>query len=70
LDSGAIAVPILSRDRVLGCVNVTFTRSAMSPVEAAHQFLAEMRRTAGRIGAAAELAGPEAPVIRTSAVRR
>ncbi len=70
LDSGAIAVPILSRDRVLGCVNVTFTRSAMSPVEAAQQFLAEMRRTAGRIGAAAELARPEAPVIRTSAVRR
>jgi IclR family transcriptional regulator, mhp operon transcriptional activator len=53
LDSGAIAVPILCGDRILGCVNMTFTRSALSPAQAARQFLAEMQRTAKRIGAGA-----------------
>jgi IclR family transcriptional regulator, mhp operon transcriptional activator len=54
LDSGAIAVPILSQDRVLGCVNLTFARKSMSPAEAARQFLADMQATATRIGDGAE----------------
>ena len=50
VETGAIAVPIRSDERVLGCVNVTFIRRAMSPEEAAGRYLSPMQATADRIG--------------------
>jgi IclR family mhp operon transcriptional activator len=48
-ESGAIAVPILVGNRVLGCVNLTFATSALTPVEAAKKHLADLQSTAEEI---------------------
>jgi IclR family mhp operon transcriptional activator len=45
-DSGAIAVPIISGARVLGCVCLTFAARTLHPAEAAQLHLAAMHRTA------------------------
>lgn len=49
LDSGAIAVPICSGARVLGCVTITFSAKALRPAKAAAQYLAIMRDAAAQI---------------------
>jgi IclR family mhp operon transcriptional activator len=48
-ESGAIAVPILLGNRVLGCVNLTFAATALTPVEAAKKHLVDLQSTAGEI---------------------
>jgi IclR family transcriptional regulator, mhp operon transcriptional activator len=48
-ETGAIAVPILLDDRVIGCINMTFIASALRPEEAARQHLAAMVKSAKKI---------------------
>ena len=48
-ETGAIAVPIILRRRVLGCINLTFMASALDPREAARQHLAAMIEAAKSI---------------------
>lgn len=54
IETGAIAVPILSGDRILGCVNVTFIRRGMTPAKAAHRCLAAMWDAANEIARGAD----------------
>lgn len=54
LESGAIAVPILADDHVLGCVNMTFIRRSMTPLDAATKCLGPMQDAAARIVEGAE----------------
>lgn len=48
-ETGAIAVPILLEERVIGCINMTFIASALRPEEAARQHLAAIVRSAKKI---------------------
>jgi IclR family transcriptional regulator, mhp operon transcriptional activator len=48
-ESGAIAVPIVAGDRVLGCVNMTFMIAALTPDGAAKKHLLDLRNTADEI---------------------
>jgi IclR family transcriptional regulator, mhp operon transcriptional activator len=50
-ETGAIAVPIVVEDRVIGCINMTFIASALRPEEAARQHLAAMVKSAKKIAA-------------------
>jgi IclR family transcriptional regulator, mhp operon transcriptional activator len=50
-ETGAIAVPIVLEDRVIGCINMTFIASALRPEEAARQHLAAMLKSAKKIAA-------------------
>jgi IclR family transcriptional regulator, mhp operon transcriptional activator len=52
LDTGAIAVPIIRRGRVLGCITLTFMASALRPEEAARQYLGAMNNAAAQISGA------------------
>ncbi len=61
IETGAIAVPILLDERVIGCINMTFIASALRPEEAARQHLAAFVRSAKKIAAGVqqlETAGP------------
>jgi len=49
LETGAIAVPIVLRARVLGCINLTFMASALKPEEAARKYLKAMNAAATQI---------------------
>jgi IclR family transcriptional regulator, mhp operon transcriptional activator len=49
LETGAIAVPILLRARVLGCINLIFMSSALRPKEAARKYLRAMNDAATQI---------------------
>jgi IclR family transcriptional regulator, mhp operon transcriptional activator len=60
-ESGAIAVPILLRDRVLGCVTLTFSKRLSSLREIVAWALPAMRMTAHQI--ATGRAHPTNPVI-------
>ena len=59
IESGAIAVPILARDHVLGCVNMTFIRRSLDPAEAAKRYLGQMQDAAARIAEGAARLGSE-----------
>jgi IclR family transcriptional regulator, mhp operon transcriptional activator len=48
-ESGAIAVPILCGERILGCVNMTFMASTLTPEEAAKKYLVDLRESADAI---------------------
>ena len=48
-ESGAIAVPIVVGERVLGCINLTFIAKVLSPDQAAAKYLGQMRAAARRI---------------------
>jgi IclR family mhp operon transcriptional activator len=48
-ESGAIAVPIVSGDRIFGCVNMTFMSATLTPEEAARKHLADLREAADTI---------------------
>jgi IclR family transcriptional regulator, mhp operon transcriptional activator len=48
-ETGAIAVPILVGNRVLGCVNMTFAVTALTTDEAAKKHLLDLRNTADEI---------------------
>lgn len=48
----AIALPLLDQRRVIGAVNIVFFRAALSPAQAAAQFLAPLRATVTSIEAA------------------
>ena len=50
-ETGSIAVPIKSADRVIGCLNITFIASALSPKQAASRYLEAISRTARQIEA-------------------
>jgi len=50
-ETGAIAVPVVLGERVIGCINMTFIASALRPDEAARQHLAAMVRSAKKIAA-------------------
>lgn len=54
IETGAIAVPILCSDRVLGCVNITFIRRGMTPAKAADRCLAAMWEAADEIARGAD----------------
>lgn len=54
VETGAIAVPILCGERVLGCVNVTFIRRGMAAAKVAHQCLASMWEAANEIARGVE----------------
>ena len=47
--TGSIAVPILHKARVLGCINITFIASVLHPEMAAERYLASMQKAARRI---------------------
>ncbi len=53
----AIAVPITSARRVLGCINIVWPRRLMREREVARRHLTDLARTAERIARAAEEAG-------------
>lgn len=59
VESGAIAVPIVIAERVIGCVNMTFSRRAIRPEEAAARCLSAMQAAAARIAEGASR--PPAP---------
>lgn len=67
VETGAIAVPIQLANRVLGCVNITFTFKTMQPEEAARRYLADMQATARRIAEGADAllhaASPLGPIV-------
>ena len=48
-ETGAIAVPILVGERVVGCLNMTFIAAALSPQEAARQHLTSLNDAAKAI---------------------
>ncbi|WP_167760268.1 IclR family transcriptional regulator domain-containing protein [Paraburkholderia pallida] len=50
-ETGAIAVPIVLDERIIGCINMTFIASALRPEEAARQHLAAMLKSAKKIAA-------------------
>ncbi|EER58984.1 DNA-binding transcriptional activator MhpR, partial [Acidovorax delafieldii 2AN] len=47
---GAVAVPILSRDNLLGVLNLIFPKSAMSPSDLTGRFVPLLEQLAQRIG--------------------
>ena len=47
--TGAIAVPIMHGERVMGCLNISFIASALIPREAAARYLAQLRAAARKI---------------------
>lgn len=55
VESGAIAVPILAKERVMGCVNLTFIRRGMTPQSVADRCLNDLQRCAAEIAAGALL---------------
>jgi IclR family transcriptional regulator, mhp operon transcriptional activator len=59
LDTGAIAVPIMLRTRVLGCINLTFMASALAPQEAARRYLKALQNAATQIADAMPRLGKE-----------
>lgn len=62
-ETGAIAVPVVLADRVIGCINMTFIASALRPEEAARQHLAAMLKSAKKIAAGvAKLDGDASPM--------
>jgi IclR family mhp operon transcriptional activator len=56
--NSSIAVPIPLEGRTLGCLNVLFFTSAMTPTEAATKYLSLLRNAADEIGAAARKIAP------------
>lgn len=60
-ETGAIAVPILIDERVIGCINMTFIASALRPEEAARQHLAAIVRSARKIAAGVQRLETEEP---------
>ena len=59
-ETGAIAIPIVSNERVLGCINLTFIASVLTPEEAAAKHLGAMSDAAARIAEGVQrLGGPE-----------
>lgn len=57
VETGAIAVAVRGADRVLGCIGMTFIRSALTPAEAAERCLPAMLQTATDLAAAFEIEG-------------
>ena len=57
VESGAIAVPVLGANHVLGCVTMTFIRRSMTPADAADQCLVAMCDAARQIAAGAARMG-------------
>jgi IclR family mhp operon transcriptional activator len=51
METGSIAVPICSTDRVVACLNITFIASALTPKQAASRYLGPINRTARQIEA-------------------
>jgi len=51
VETGSIAVPIRSAERVVGCVNITFIASALTPKQAAARYLGPMNQAAQGIEA-------------------
>jgi IclR family transcriptional regulator, mhp operon transcriptional activator len=49
IETGAIAVPIVLRPRVLGCIALTFMASVLQPEEAARKYLKAMNNAATQI---------------------
>lgn len=47
--TGAIAVPVSHRDRVIACLSITFIASALTPLQAARRHLDQLRSAARRI---------------------
>lgn len=54
----SISVPVFVEGRTLGCVNIFFFTSAMTPAEAAAKYLSHLRKAAQQIGGAAEKVAP------------
>ena len=50
-ETGSIAVPIKPAERVIGCLNITFIASALSPKQAASRYLEAISRTARQMEA-------------------
>lgn len=51
VETGAIAVPIVVLDRVIGCINLTFIASSLGVDEAARRYFVAMRSVARSIAA-------------------
>jgi len=64
--NSSIAVPVRLEGRTLGCINVLFFTSAMTPTEAAAKYLSLLKRAADRIGAAAQKIAPLGTAIESS----
>lgn len=47
--TGAIAIPVRQRDRVLACLSISFIASALTPREAAARYLPQLRAAAAAI---------------------
>jgi IclR family mhp operon transcriptional activator len=50
-------VPIRPAERVIGCLNITFIASALTPKQAASRYLDAINRTARQIEASLSKAG-------------
>jgi IclR family transcriptional regulator, mhp operon transcriptional activator len=46
---GTLALPLRAGNRVVACLNIVFSKTAVSTAEAASRYLAELRETARRI---------------------
>lgn len=57
VETGSIAVPIRPAERVIGCLNITFIASALTPKQAASRYLDAISRTARQIEASLSKAG-------------
>jgi len=64
--NSSIAVPVHLDGRTLGCLNVLFFTSAMTPAEAATKYLIPLKRAADRIGAAAKKIAPLGTAVESS----
>jgi IclR family mhp operon transcriptional activator len=48
-ETGSIAIPMFSKNRILACLNITFIASAMRPEEAARRYLGAMKTSVEKI---------------------
>jgi IclR family transcriptional regulator, mhp operon transcriptional activator len=69
-ETGAIALPIKYRDRIMACLNITFIASALTPEQAAERHLPDMRESVRMIEAEIRVQFGEPLTRRSSQTRR
>jgi IclR family mhp operon transcriptional activator len=69
-ETGAIALPITYRDRVMACLNITFIASALTPEQAAERHLPYMRESVRMIEAEFRAQFSKNSTARSSRTRR
>jgi IclR family mhp operon transcriptional activator len=69
-ETGAIALPIKYRDRVMACLNITFIASALTPEQVAERHLSEMQESVRTIEEEVRVQFGERLATRSSSTRR